>query len=64
MALRKLAKDGDSGKHGCPTVYVDEAVTVEGGAAVLGAAGRRRRRRRVLFRRGAPAEHPLPVAAG
>lgn len=24
MALRKLAKDGDSGKNGCPTVYLDD----------------------------------------
>lgn len=30
MALRKLAKDRDSGKHGCPTVYADEDVRVEG----------------------------------
>lgn len=28
MALRKLAKDLESGKHGCPTVYADEGVKV------------------------------------
>ena len=29
MALRKLAKDRNSGKHGCPTVYADDGMKVE-----------------------------------
>lgn len=35
MALRKLAKDEDSGKHGCPTVYADDDATTQAGAALV-----------------------------
>lgn len=35
MALRKLAKDEDSGKHGCPTVYADDSATAEGEAVLV-----------------------------
>lgn len=35
MALRKLAKDEDSGKHGCPTVYADDDARADGLGPVL-----------------------------
>lgn len=40
MGLRKLAKDRDSGKNGCPTVYVDDdgTLVVQGDLLSAGAA--------------------------
>lgn len=38
MGLRKLAKDLESGKHGCPTVYVDDDGTLVVQGDLLSAA--------------------------